>query len=337
MQRLVGKILGVALIVVSFTLGWQLMNFQQFLDTPLYINDQNIEYQVEPGAGLIAVANDLRRRGLMEHPRYLVWYARWEGKADHVQAGEYLLTPGMTPAVLLDRLFKGEVIQYALTFPEGWTFYQLRAAIAAQAKLVQTLADVDDAEVMARLGYPGQHPEGRFFPDTYYFTAGTTDLELLRRLAQAMDKILAMEWEQRADDLPYRSAYEALIMASIIERETAVPAEREQIAGVFVRRLKRGMRLQTDPTVIYGLGEAFDGNLRRRDLQSDSPYNTYRHAGLPPTPIAMPGVESIRAALHPAAGDSLYFVARGDGTHHFSATIAEHNDAVRRYQIKRRQ
>lgn len=335
MKRWLGKVLGVMLIIVSFSLGWQLMNFQQFLETPLQLNDREIEYEVAPGAGLIAVANDLHRRGILERPRYLVWYARWEGKADRVQTGTYRLSADMTPVQLLDKLVAGDVIQYALTIPEGWTFRQLRAAVDADPKLEHRLAGIPDDEVMVRLGYPGLHPEGRFFPDTYYFTNGTTDADFLRRAFSAMDKRLAEEWQDRAPGLPYRSPYEALIMASIIERETAVPAERGQIAGVFVRRLQRGMRLQTDPTVIYGLGPAFDGNLRRRDLLADNPYNTYRHAGLPPTPIALPGIDAIHAALHPASGDSLYFVARGDGTHHFSTTIAEHNEAVRKYQLGR--
>ena len=295
-----------------------------------------MEYDVAPGVGLIAVANDLHRRGILGRPRYLVWYARWEGKADRVQTGVYGLSPGMTPVQLLDKLVAGDVIQYALTIPEGWTFRQLRAAVDADPKLLHQLGTVPDDEVMERIGHPGLHPEGRFFPDTYYFTAGTTDADFLRRAFTAMDKRLAEEWQDRAPGLPYRAPYEALIMASIIERETAVPAERGQIAGVFVRRLQRGMRLQTDPTVIYGLGDAFDGNLRRRDLLADTPYNTYRHAGLPPTPIALPGAGAIHAALHPAPGDSLYFVARGDGTHHFSTTIAEHNEAVRKYQLGRK-
>ena len=336
MQRWFGKVLGVTLIVVSFSLGWQLMNLQQFLDTPLQLHDQEMEYDVAPGVGLIAVANDLHRRGILGRPRYLVWYARWEGKADRVQTGVYGLSPGMTPVQLLDKLVAGDVIQYALTIPEGWTFRQLRAAVDADPKLLHQLGTVPDDEVMERIGHPGLHPEGRFFPDTYYFTAGTTDADFLRRAFTAMDRRLAEEWQDRAPGLPYRSPYEALIMASIIERETAVPAERGQIAGVFVRRLQRGMRLQTDPTVIYGLGDAFDGNLRRRDLLADTPYNTYRHAGLPPTPIALPGAGAIHAALHPAPGDSLYFVARGDGTHHFSTTIAEHNEAVRKYQLGRK-
>jgi len=336
MQRWLGKVLGVTLIIVSFSVGWQLMNLQQFLDAPLQLHDGELEYDVAPGVGLIAVANDLHRRGILERPRYLVWYARWEGKADQVQTGRYRLSPGMTPVQLLDKLVTGDVIQYALTIPEGWTFRQLRAAVDADPKLVHQLGTDSDDELMERIGHPGVHPEGRFFPDTYYFTAGTTDADFLRRAFTAMDKRLAEEWQDRTPGLPYRSPYEALIMASIIERETAVPAERGQIAGVFVRRLRRGMRLQTDPTVIYGMGAAFDGNLRRRDLLADTPYNTYRHAGLPPTPIALPGADAIHAALHPAPGDSLYFVARGDGTHHFSSTIAEHNEAVRKYQLGRK-
>lgn len=336
MRKWFPKLLGVALIVASFTLGWILIDFQQFLRDPVAPLEAARTYTVAPGAGLIAVARDLERQGLIRHPRYLLWYARWRGVADDIKAGEYLIAPETTPPQFLDKLSRGDVIQYSLTIPEGWTFAQLMAAVNRHEKLVHTLADRDAAEIMAALGLPGQHPEGRFFPDTYYFAAGTTDVAFLRRAHQAMEERLAAEWADRAPGLPYKTPYEALILASIIEKETAVPEERRRIAGVFVRRLQRGMRLQTDPTVIYGLGEDYDGNLRRRDLRTDSPYNTYLRRGLPPTPIALPGAAALHAALHPEPGDALYFVARGDGTHHFSATVAEHNAAVKSYQLDRR-
>jgi len=210
---------------------------------------------------------------------------------------------------------------------------QLLAALRQQDVIVQTLNGLDDDQIMSRLGYAGQQPEGLFMPDTYHFPRGTTDVAFLQRAYQALAARLAEEWERRDPALPYQTSYQALIMASIVEKETAIPEERPEIAGVFVRRLARGMRLQTDPTVIYGLGSRFDGNLRRRDLITDSPYNTYMHAGLPPTPIALPGLASIRAALHPAPGDAIYFVSRGDGSHEFSASLEAHNKAVRRYQI----
>jgi len=223
---------------------------------------------------------------------------------------------------------------YPLVLVEGWNFEQVRRALAGAPKLAQTLQGLPDEEVMRRLGYPGLHPEGRFFPDTYYYSAGHTDLALLQRAFERMRARLEQEWERRAPDLPYRTIDEALIMASIVEKETGRPEERTLIAGVFVNRLRRGMRLQTDPTVIYGLGAAYDGNIRARDLRRDNPYNTYTRAGLPPTPIAMTGGEALAAAMRPAATDALYFVSRGDGSHVFSATLKEHNAAVIKYQLK---
>ena len=213
--------------------------------------------------------------------------------------------------------------------------HRQRADLAQQPFLVHTLDGVDDAELMQRLERPGQHPEGWFLPDTYHFPRGTRDIVVLRRALQAMERHLEQNWERRRPDLPLDSPYEALILASIVEKETGIPEERARIAGVFVRRLERGMRLQTDPTVIYGMGDAFDGNIRRRDLRTDTPYNTYTRGGLPPTPIALPSAEAVTAVMHPAAGEALYFVSRGDGSHVFSATLQEHNRAVRRYQLNR--
>ncbi len=236
---------------------------------------------------------------------------------------------------MLDRIVAGRVIQYPLTIVEGWTFRQLRQALAAHPQLTQTLAGLSDAEIMARLGRPGAHPEGWFLPDTYHFPKGFTDEAFLRRALTAMEQRLTQVWERRAPDTPLNDPYQALVLASIIEKETGVAAERAEIAGVFARRLRLGMRLQTDPTVIYGLGEAFDGNLRRRDLEADTPYNTYTRPGLPPTPIALPGLAALEAAAQPAAGDALYFVADGQGGHVFSRTLEEHHRAVRRYQQRK--
>src|SRR5690606_715707 len=235
----------------------------------------------------------------------------------------------------LDRLVAGRVMQHTLTIVEGWTLRQILDAVERHPMLVRTLDTTDPRRVMAAIGYPGHFAEGRFFPDTYHFPAGTTDVEFLRRAVDRMHAVLEEEWAQRDVGLPYASAYEALIVASLVERETAVPEEREQVAGVFVRRLQKNMKLQTDPTVIYALGEAFDGNIRRRELAIDSPFNTYRYAGLPPTPIGSPGRAAIRAALHPAPGEALYFVSRGDGTHEFTASLEKHNRAVRKYQLRR--
>jgi UPF0755 protein len=266
----------------------------------------------------------------------LVLAARLTGRARAMRAGTYALSAGSAPRDLLNLLAAGKVLQMDVRFVEGWTFREWRQKIAAHPDLTQVTATLSDAELMARLGMAGQAPEGLFFPDTYRVDKFSDDLALFARAARAMQEHLQREWRERAADLPYRTPYEALIMASIVERETGAKADREKIAGVFVNRLRVGMRLQTDPTVIYGLGAAFDGNLRRTHLETDTSYNTYTRDGLPPTPIAMPGLASLRAALHPAPTRALYFVARGDGSSQFSATLAEHNAAVDRYQRRRR-
>jgi UPF0755 protein len=249
-----------------------------------------------------------------------------------VRAGTYVLVAGSTPRDLLNLLASGKALQVDVRLIEGWTFREWRQKIAAHPDLTQVTATLSDAELMARLGMAGQAPEGLFFPDTYRVDKFSDDLALFARAARTLEAHLQREWQGRAENLPYRNAYEALIMASIVEKETGAEADRSKIAGVFVNRLRIGMRLQTDPTVIYGLGTAFDGNLRRTHLEADTPYNTYTREGLPPTPIAMPGLASLRAALHPAQTKALYFVARGDGGSQFSATLAEHNAAVDRYQ-----
>jgi UPF0755 protein len=281
------------------------------------------------------VADDLTAQGVLQHPYYFIALALQRGDQGRLKAGEFELTQGMRPTDLLERLISGREVQYPITLVEGWTFRQAVAAVAADPRFGAEVVGKTDAELMETLGRPGEHPEGRFFPDTYSFPRNTSGLEVLRRAFERMERVLAEEWEQRAEDLPIETPYQALILASIIEKETAVVAERPAIGGVFVRRLRNGMRLQTDPTVIYGLGERFDGNLRREDLREPTPYNTYVIEGLPPTPIALPGREAIRAALHPEPGDSLYFVSRGDGTHAFSRTLEEHNAAVRQYQLGR--
>ncbi len=328
------SLIGLALVAGLATWGW--LDLEKVLARPMPTGSRPMALTVEKGASLASVARDLERRGLLPSAHYLVLHGRRAGVATSLKAGEYVVEPYMTPTELLDRLVAGEVVQRAFTVIEGWTFRQLRQAMSAAPTLVSTLAGRDDAEIMAALGAEGLHPEGRFLAETYHFSAGTTDLEFLRRAYLAMRDVIAEEWAARAEGLPFESPDEALILASIIEKETAVPEERAAIAGVFVRRLRKGMRLQTDPTVIYGMGERFDGNIRRADLREDTPYNTYVHHGLTPTPIAMPGRAAIHAAMHPAPGKALYFVSRGDGTHHFSDTYEEHRDAVIRYQIKRR-
>lgn len=264
----------------------------------------------------------------------LYWRFNLAGQALH--SGEYRLKPGMSASDLLDLWRSGDVVQYNLTLVEGWTFHQFRDLLAHQPKLEQTLAGLDDGEVMKRLGKAEASPEGRFFPDTYRYVRGMRDIDLLKQAYQRMDKILKEEWQARAVDLPYDDPYQALIMASLIEKETGVPQERAQIAGVFVRRLEKNMLLQTDPTVIYGMGARYTGKISRADLREATPYNTYVVAGLPPTPIAMPGRDAIHAALNPAEGQALYFVARGDGSHVFSDTLDDHNKAVQAFQLKRR-
>jgi len=252
-----------------------------------------------------------------------------------LHAGEYALPVGITPRQLLAKMAAGEVIQHHFTIVEGWTFALLREALARDAGLKQTLAGIDDASLMRTLGAPDAPPEGWFLPETYSYVKGMSDVDLLRRAHDAMRKTLDKLWAERAPNLPLDAPYQALILASIVEKETARAEERPQIAGVFLHRLKIGMRLQTDPSVIYGLGAAYDGNLHKRDLDTDTPFNTYTRAGLTPTPIALPGAAALHAALHPAATDALYFVARGDGSHEFSATLDAHNAAVAKYQLHR--
>lgn len=329
---------GLAAVLLAAVLGAGLYvsGERRALDEPLAVPEQGFAYVLQPGTSLNSVARDLGAAGVLANPRALAIYGRWHGLAGRIKAGEYRIEPGTTPITLLDQLTGGRVVQHALTVVEGWTFAQMRRAIAADERLEHTLTGLSSDEVMTRIGLAGVHPEGRFFADTYYFPRGTSDADFLRRAYGAMEDFLADAWTGRAAGLPLKSPEEALILASIVEKETGEAGERPRIAGVFVERLRKGMRLETDPTVIYGLGEAFDGNLRRRDLRADTPYNTYTRKGLPPTPIAIPGPDAIRAALHPQVDGALFFVAKGDGSHHFSATYEEHQQAVNRYQKRRR-
>lgn len=312
-------------------------DYRSFVAAPLLIGDSERILEVRRGDSFDDVLRAVRKLGIREGSD-LYWKAlAWELRVmTRLQVGEYALGHGITPQRMLEKLEQGRVIQHRFTVIEGWSFRELRMALAKESALEQTLIGLSDAEIMRRVGAPGEHPEGRFLPETYNYTKGITDLELLKRTYLAMHKVLDAAWEKRAADLPLNSPYEALVLASIIEKETGKVAERRQIAGVFARRLKLGMKLQTDPSVIYGLGAAFNGNLTRRHLQDDTAYNTYVRFGLPPTPIALPGRAAIEAALDPAPGDTLYFVSRGDGSHVFSATLAEHNRAVARYQLRRR-
>lgn len=290
------------------------------------------EFNVKPGASLRGVAQQLAQTGALKQPLLFTWVGHLSGRGGAIKAGNYTLDAGLTPWDLLQKLTKGNQTQTKVTFIEGWTFRQMREALDRTSGLRHDTKGLSGEEIMAKLGFPDQHPEGRFFPDTYFFSHGMSDLTILSRAHELMQTHLNSAWRARAPNLPYATPEEALIMASIVEKETGQAAERPMIAGVFVNRLRSGMLLQTDPTVIYGLGESFDGNLRRRDLLADTPYNTYTHAGLPPTPIAMPGLGSLQAALRPEKTRAVYFVARGNGLHQFSETLEQHNQAVNRYQ-----
>jgi UPF0755 protein len=291
-------------------------------------------YEVKPGMSLRGFARELSARGVLSESHSFVWLAHLTGRDRGLKSGEYRFRDGMTARELLDQIVAGRVIEYPVVLLEGWTFQQFLAAIRAAPKLTQTLAGTSPAAIMERLGRPGEHPEGRFFPDTYYYSAGQTDIMILANAYDKMQQLLQREWEGRENNLPLKNAYESLILASIVEKETGRADERRLIAGVFINRLRHGMRLQTDPTVIYGMGKNFNGNLRLKDLRRDTPYNTYTRRGLPPTPVAMPGKDSLQAALHPMVTGALFFVARGDGSHEFSSTLAEHNRAVLKYQLK---
>jgi UPF0755 protein len=328
-----GRAAGLLLLLIG--LGAALLaaalEYRAFTQEPLALPEEGLRYTIVPGTPLKRVAQDLEQHGVLARSHYLVWWARWHGLAARVKAGEYDIESGTTAPQLLEQLVAGRVVQHALTLVEGWTFRQVLGAVFAHPALDHRLAGLSDAEIMERIGRTGEHPEGRFLPDTYRFPRGTTDIAFLSRAYEALEHRLQQEWEGRADGLPYKAPYEALILASIGEKETGRAAKHPEVAGVFVRRLRLGMRLQTDPTVIYGLGDGYEGRLRTRHLRADNPYNTYRIAGLPPTPIAMPGGEAIRAVMHPAAGTALYFVSRGDGSHQFSDTLEEHNRAVTKY------
>ena len=329
------RLLGALVFSASLLIAWVIMDFRHFADSPLNLPEDGIQYILTPGGSVTTLAADLSSLGVLENKLYMRILARWEGQASQLKAGEYLFTEGMSPRNVLNLIVAGKVVNHTLTLVEGWTFRQVIEAINQNDVLTHNMNGLTDAEIMQRVGHVGEHPEGRFFPDTYHFPRGTTDISFLQRAYNAMDRFVQYEWERRDIGLPLKTPYEAMILASIVERETGVSLERPEIAGVFTRRLQKRMRLQTDPTVIYGMGDTFNGNLRRRDLKTKTPYNTYTNYGLPPTPIAMPGADAIMAVLHPAAGSSLYFVARGDGSHQFSDTLEKHNKAVRKYQLKK--
>lgn len=306
-----------------------------WVERPLKLPAERVDFVVQPGSGPYAVAGAINQAGIDVNPRAFSWLARLTERDTALKAGGYEARQGDTAWTLLDRIARGEMSQRQLTMVEGWSYRQIRAALRAHPDVKQTLEGVSDATVLERLDVQALNPEGLFFPDTYVFTPGTTDFDILRRAHEAQKTQLAQAWAQREDGLPLATPYEALILASIVEKETGQNAERGRVAGVFVNRLRTGMLLQTDPTVIYGMGESYQGRIRKRDLQTDTPWNTYTRAGLPPTPIASPGRAALLAAVRPEAHEYFYFVSRGDGTSQFSTSLGEHNRAVSRYILGR--
>lgn len=302
-------------------------------EAPLPMRDERIEVRIERGATARSIARQLQEAGIDVGTEAFVAVARMTKATQSLRAGRYEIARGTTLHELVDKLRRGDVLRERITIVEGWTFREMREALLAHPYLRADAGQLPDAELLAAVGAEEPHPEGAFAPDTYTFDPGSSDLDVYRQAYRAQRARLQQAWDARDASLPYKSPYEALIMASIVEKETGREDERGRIAGVFVNRMRKGMLLQTDPTVIYGIGPAFDGNLRKRDLLADGPYNTYTRAGLPPTPIALPGRAAIEAALNPEPTRALYFVARGDGSSHFSETLAEHNRAVVKYQL----
>jgi UPF0755 protein len=328
MKRLLTRLLVLALLLALAFAG--LMTW--WVKQPVGLKTTPIEVVIKPNSSVTSVARQLARGGVDIDERLFVLLVRLKQNTADLKAGGYEFAQGATPLTILDKLVRGEVTRYVVTIIEGWDFRRMRATIDAHPALRHDTKGLSPAELMQKIGAKESYPEGLFFPDTYLFARESSDIDLYKRAYAVMQKRLDDAWASRAPGLPYKTPYEALVMASIVEKETGQPGERPLIAQVFVNRLKKGMLLQTDPTVIYGIGEIFDGNIRKKDLQADTPYNTYTRTGLPPTPIALPGLASLAAALSPAPGDALYFVARGDGTSQFSNSLLEHNRAVNQYQ-----
>jgi len=325
---LIKKVIALGFLASLLLVAWMVY----FAMMPLNLNTEARELTVKPGS-MRNVSQQLVKQGVMNSAWSFELMVRALGRAGEVKAGIYLVKNGITPYGLMDMLTNGDTTQASITFIEGWTFAQMRAALNASDAVRHMTMAYTDRQILDEIGVNAMSAEGQFFPDTYFFSRNSSDKEILKRAYQTMQTKLDAAWINRAAGLPYDTPYKALIMASIVEKETGKSSERPLIAGVFINRLRLGMRLQTDPTVIYGLGESFDGNLRRKDLLTDSPYNTYTRAGLPPTPIAMPGMASIEAALNPAKTKAIYFVGKGDGSHAFSSTLLEHNRAVNKYQL----
>jgi len=325
------KIIGFTLLVLSFATGWMWMDYQQALHHPALI-DKIAYIEIEKGDSLDLISDKLVAQNLNVKPFWFKAIAFQDNAFKKLKTGEYELTSGITIPQILALFVQGKTKQHTITFPEGWSFKEILQEIDRNPNLEHTLNSVDFGSLMAKFNSDRKSPEGLFFPDTYFFEKHTSDVSLLKRAYERMQQVLQQEWLTKAEGLPFKTAYEALILASIVEKETGAAAERPVIAGVFIRRLKQNMLLQTDPTVIYGMGESYQGDIKSQDLTTATPYNTYIISGLPPTPIAMPGRDALYAVLHPDKGDSLYFVARGDGTHVFSATLKDHTAAVDKFQ-----
>ncbi len=331
--RKTGIIFACLTLLILITGIYLYKDYQRFKQTSLNVSQEDVLI-IDRGQSFHSVLNQLLDKKITDDAGYFKLLAKETGLATQIKSGEYQLIDNLLPEELLLLLSSGKVIQYSLTLVEGWHIWEVLNAVSDDPVLIKTLSHDQADTLMQQLGLEAEHAEGYFFPDTYYFPRGTTDKEFLIRANKRLFDVLNEEWEQRDEGLPYQTPYEALIMASIIEKETGHPDERSEIAGVFVRRLQKDMKLQTDPTVIYAIGQQFDGDIRKKDLSIDSPYNTYKVKGLPPTPIAIVGRDAIYAALHPKDGKTLYFVAKGDGSHYFSETLAEHNKAVKKYQLK---
>ena len=330
-KALIGLLVA-AILLAAAGAGWMAW----FAHQPLALRESPLEFTIQPRATLTRAAGDIVQSGVKMSPWQFTTLARVLGRDKTVKAGTYRVEAGITPLGLLDKLARGEVVQAEIALAEGWTFRQMREALDAHPHLRHETRGLPDSEIMRRLGAPDVPAEGRFFPDTYRFARGAADLEILRTAYRTMQRHLEAAWSSRKDDLPLGDPEEALILASIVEKETGRSVDRTAVAAVFLNRLRAGMKLQADPTVIYGMGDKFDGNLRRKDLEADTPYNTYTRTGLPPTPIASPGLASLQAIVNPAESDALYFVSRGDGSSQFSRTLDEHNRAVTKYQLRGR-
>jgi len=324
----------IALLMLPMLLALAGMGYYAY--RPLPLPTTPFEFELKLGSNPKVVARELHQTGLLEQDWAFVWLTRLLGKTGKIQAGYYVLEHPVTPLALLGMFSRGEVIQRKLSVIEGWTFKQFREALNANPDLKHLTGTMTDAEILQQIGADETHPEGLFFPDTYHFAAGTRDLLIFKRAYRTMQQRLKTAWESRDTSLPLQTPYQALVLASIVEKETGASGDRPMIAAVFVNRLRKGMLLQTDPTVIYGMGDSYKGNIRKRDLLTDTAYNTYTRRGLTPTPIALPGVAALQATLHPAQTDALYFVARGDGSSQFSSTLVAHNRAVNQYQLKKK-